>query len=169
MKKTCDLLEKVVTIVLIVLGTAMVGVGVMQVVWRYVLEKSLPWSEELLRYMFIWLVLIGISIGIRYKKHVAIDVLQDSLHGMSKLILQLAIGCCCLAMYGLLIKFGGDFVLSTLKMNSSALRIPMWYVNISMPIGGLLAMIFQLEYMLELVRDYRLSLKELSLGKEKSL
>lgn len=152
MKKICDFLEAIISAVLIILGTGMIVVGVMQVVWRYVLKLSLPWSEELMRYMFIWLVMIGISVGVRYKKHVAIDVLADSLQGSSKFIVKMIIACCCLVLYFFMIKFGSDFMLSTVKMKSSAMRLPMWCVNLSMPIGEVLALIFQIEEIIEMVK-----------------
>ena len=44
-----------------------------QVFFRYVLGASLSWSEELARYMFIWLVYIGIAYGCKVMRHIKID------------------------------------------------------------------------------------------------
>ena len=47
-----------------------------QVFMRYVLAKSLPWPEELTRYLFIWFVFLGISYGIRYNIHIKVDIIE---------------------------------------------------------------------------------------------
>ena len=44
-----------------------------QVIMRYVFHSSLGWSEELARYMFVWLVFIGISYGAKVMRHIKID------------------------------------------------------------------------------------------------
>ena len=44
-----------------------------QVFMRYVMGSSLSWSEELARYLFIWLIYIGISYGAKVMRHIKID------------------------------------------------------------------------------------------------
>ena len=46
-----DYLEETILLILLVLMTAIMGV---QIVSRYVFQNSLTWSEELVRYMFVW-------------------------------------------------------------------------------------------------------------------
>ena len=45
----------------------------LQVVMRYVFKSSLSLSEELARYIFVWLVYLGISYGAKIMKHIKID------------------------------------------------------------------------------------------------
>ncbi|MFI3173849.1 MAG: TRAP transporter small permease [Bacillota bacterium] len=44
-----------------------------QVIMRYVFQSSLIWSEELSRYLFIWLVYISVSYTAKQEKHIRID------------------------------------------------------------------------------------------------
>ena len=44
-----------------------------QVFMRYVMQASLTWSEELARYIFVWLIYIGISYGAKIMKHIRIE------------------------------------------------------------------------------------------------
>ena len=44
-----------------------------QVIMRYVFQNSLTWSEELARYMFVWLVYFAVSFTARREKHIRID------------------------------------------------------------------------------------------------
>lgn len=54
----------------------MIGMSVLifvQVVMRYVFSASLTWSEELARYLFIWLVYFSVSYTAKREKHIRID------------------------------------------------------------------------------------------------
>ena len=49
----------------------------LQVILRYVFNTGLLWALEATLYMFGWLVLIGISYGIRTHSHIGIDLLAQ--------------------------------------------------------------------------------------------
>ena len=49
------------------------------VFWRYVLNNSIVWAEEVLRYMMMWVVLVGAGLATREDQHVSIDVVQTIL------------------------------------------------------------------------------------------
>ena len=49
------------------------------VFWRYVLNNSIVWAEEVLRYMMMWVVLVGAGLATREDQHVSIDVMQTIL------------------------------------------------------------------------------------------
>lgn len=66
-------------ILLVVLFAFMVAVIFLQVIMRYVFNNSLPWSEELGRFIFQWLTWIGISLGARLGQHIKITMLTDKL------------------------------------------------------------------------------------------
>ena len=63
-------LEMFICITLMSVLTIVLGI---QVFMRYVMQASLSWSEELARYMFVWLVYIGISYGAKVMRHIKID------------------------------------------------------------------------------------------------
>ena len=45
-----------------------------QVVCRYVMHNSLTWSEELGRYLFVWITFVGLPVALKAGAHVAIDL-----------------------------------------------------------------------------------------------
>ncbi len=49
------------------------------VIWRYVLNNSLVWSDELSRLLFAWLTWFGLSVGEAHKEHIKITMLTDRL------------------------------------------------------------------------------------------
>src|SRR6266566_2085230 len=53
---------------------AIVLISFVAVVCRYVFNNSLTWSEELTRYMFIWVVFLGAAVSVRQRANIAIDL-----------------------------------------------------------------------------------------------
>lgn len=70
LKKIWDNLEEFIIIPLIF---AMSIIIFIQVIMRYVFQNSLTWSEELARYLFVWLVYFSVSFTARRQKHIRID------------------------------------------------------------------------------------------------
>ena len=68
----------VITLALIL----MMCVIALQVFTRYVIFYSLPWSEELSRYLFVFIVLNGINIAVTREKLIKIDALQNSIKSL---------------------------------------------------------------------------------------
>ncbi|WHH57023.1 TRAP transporter small permease [Petroclostridium sp. X23] len=65
--------ERIEEIMLVGLLGSMAGIIGIQVFMRYVMRNSLSWSEEIARYMFVWLVYIGISYGVKKKAHIKVE------------------------------------------------------------------------------------------------
>jgi len=59
----------------IVMMLAVVG----QVVFRYVLETAVPWTEELARLLFVESMLLGMAVAIRRHEHIIVDFLFNKL------------------------------------------------------------------------------------------
>jgi len=55
------------------------------VFWRYVLNNSIVWAEEILRYLMMWAVLVGAGLTTREDQHVSMDVLQTAIARWPKL------------------------------------------------------------------------------------
>ncbi len=65
-----DNFERLVSIALMSIMTVILAI---QVFMRYVMNNSLSWSEEMARYIFVWLIYISISYGAQSIKHIKID------------------------------------------------------------------------------------------------
>lgn len=77
--KMIKILDKVEDTCLIVMFAAMVGIIFFQVIMRYMFNNSLPWSEELGKFFFVWISWLGISIGHRRNEHIRITLIVDKL------------------------------------------------------------------------------------------
>ncbi|SDJ92005.1 TRAP transporter small permease [Natronincola ferrireducens] len=110
-----------------------------QVVMRYVFNQSLSWSEELCRYIFIWQVWLGASLGFRTKKHIAIEMIYDKLKGRGKIIYMFMSKIITLAFNVFLVKYGFQLVQTMIARGtvSSGMRIPLYIVYLSVPVSSL--------------------------------
>ena len=68
--------EETISVIIFAVLVLDVFVGV---IWRYVLNNSLVWSDELSRLLFAWLTWFGVSVGEAHKEHIKISMLTDRL------------------------------------------------------------------------------------------
>ena len=77
MERICrlsDWINRVAQYVGFVQLSLMTFVIILQVFYRYVLGSSLSWSEESARFLFIWVVMLGASMGVKEGFHVAVTL-----------------------------------------------------------------------------------------------
>lgn len=110
----------------------------MQVFFRYVLNESLFWSEEIVRYGLVWGVMLGSAIVARERAHIRIEVIENFLPPTTKRGLQLVANLLSLAFCIILCWTGIDFVDRTWFQNSASLGVPMRAVYLAIPIGAAL-------------------------------
>lgn len=107
------------------------------VVGRYVFHNSIEFSEELSRFLFVWVVFLGAAIIIKDKGHVAVSFLSSKLEGkFSGKALEIFIGVMGFLFIGIV--FSGGLTLSRMMnmYSSPTLGIPMGYVYWAIPIGS---------------------------------
>ena len=139
-----DKFELSICITLMTLLTIVLGI---QVFMRYVMQASLSWSEELARYMFVWLVYMGISYGAKIMRHIKIDA---GLYLFPKAIRRhvVILGDIIFFTFSLVIVyFAWGLVVRQFKLEqlSPAMQIPMWIVYAAPLVGFALTAIRELQ------------------------
>lgn len=111
-----------------------------QVIMRFVFNNSLSWSEELNRYIFIWQIWLGASIGFKDNKHIKVDFLVDTLKGNAKKTVEIFADILLLSFCIGLTYYGYVLVLGLVARNSLsvALKIPMALVYAALPFSSLI-------------------------------
>lgn len=116
---------------------AIVVLILLQVFNRYVLESSLVWSEELARFLFIWLVYLSTSYAVRDNKHLAITFLIEySKSPLTKYILQ-AISLLATATFAAFCIVWGTkmlFFLERTGQQAPALQVSIIWVYLALPV-----------------------------------
>ena len=151
LKALDDYLEEIILLILLVLMTCIMGI---QIVSRYVFQNSLTWSEELVRYMFVWSAFLGVPFCIKHGLSIKVDQfrnlfpipLQKALMYIDKIII--------------FVLFLVMFIYSCLVVKASylsgqtspAMQIPMWIVQLSVCVSSLLSMIRSIQNFANLIR-----------------
>lgn len=125
----CSLVLLLVTAVLFV-----------NVVLRYFFRSGIHWSDEFIRYLMIWISFVGISIGARKGKLMAVDLILNYSGPVQKRIIKFinnVIG----AVFGILLCYYGVQSVSSMSRSaqvSPALEIPMYIFYMAIPLSGAL-------------------------------
>ncbi len=116
----------------------------LQVFFRYVLNESLFWAEELIRYGLVWSVLLGSAIVAHDRGHVRIDMLSPLLGPGGRRTLELGAHACAFMFVVILAVTGAQFVDRTWFQHSASLGVPMWPIYAAVPVGAALETWFML-------------------------
>lgn len=110
-----------------------------QVITRYVFFYSLPWSEELTRYLFIWFVYLSLSISIRENMSIRIDFLDQFLKGKTKKLVGILVDILSLVILVVFIYSSYKLFQMGFRSRTPAMGIPFYVIYSIMPVGYLLA------------------------------
>jgi TRAP-type transport system small permease protein len=142
--RVVDLVSAVVRVVILLQATAIFLIVITTVITRYGFNYVLSWSEEVPRYLLIWVSFLGAAACVDLRDHIAFDYLikrfPASLRRAVQLLINLAIfgfGWIML-LYGVRFvqAFGGDFMESIPFTN-------VWYYT-ALPVSGALIMLYSL-------------------------
>ncbi|MEE9431752.1 MAG: TRAP transporter small permease [Melioribacteraceae bacterium] len=130
-----------------------------QVFSRFILQNPSSITEELARYMLIWLGILGASYVAGQKMHLAIDLLSTKLNSKNKSYLEIVIQSFVFLFAFFVMVIGGfRLVQITLTLNqiSAALQIPLGYVYSVIPISGILIMFYSFTFIVEELRKKKI-------------
>lgn len=113
----------------------------LQIIMRYVFRNSLPWPEEINRYLFIWFAYLGLSYAVRHSCHTRIDIFETLIPKLKKpfsVICDLGMLFFCAYMIA-----PGCRVVQSLYVTgqtSSAMNLPMYFVYAGLLVGMILTL-----------------------------
>ena len=144
MKKTIDKYLGYFLVALMILMTLDVLWGVFT---RYAMGSQADWTEELARFLLIWIGILGAAYAAGQRMHLAIDLLMPKLEITGKQRLFRFINLLIIAFSLLVLVVGGFrlmYITHVLGQLSAALRIPMAYVYGVVPLSGLLVIYYKI-------------------------
>ena len=130
-----DNLEEYLCVVLLVV---MSGAILCQILFRFVFELPLRWTEELGIYVLSWVSFMGASVGVKRWAHIGVEafvlLLPKKLQSATK-VLSLVLSA---VFFAIMVYFGCEIVNKQIVTGqvSPAMRIPMYYAYLSVPVGG---------------------------------
>jgi TRAP-type C4-dicarboxylate transport system permease small subunit len=119
-----------------------------QVISRFILSSPSSFSEELARFLLIWIGFLGAAYAYRKGAHLGLDIVTSKLQGARKRIARAFIELMVLGFVGSVMIYGGSkivFLTYDLKQLSAALQIPMAFVYLIIPVSGILIAFFAIQ------------------------
>ena len=156
MTKFIHVLDRILSTFCVTLMVTLVACVVWQVFSRYVLGAPSTSTDELARFLFIWVGLLGAAFTLGKKKHLAMDFMLLTLEGRKKAILQMLITLIGLFFAVVIMAFGGgSLVLKTLSNGqlSPVLGLEMGWVYAAIPISGGCMILYLLRDLLAPTQD----------------
>jgi TRAP-type C4-dicarboxylate transport system permease small subunit len=127
----------------------------LQIISRYTaLIPSYIWTEELSRFLFIWMVMLGAMIGIREGTHFEVDVwpeLGPRANALLRIVSQIFV----LIFAMVFVYWGIKFVEFGWYQESELAELPMPFIFLAWPITGATWMLFLAEHFVDNIRVLR--------------
>jgi len=135
---------------LLVVSVAILIIPVsLQIFSRYTeLIPSYIWTEEMARFLFIWMIMIGAMVGVREGTHFEVDV-WPQLGGRGGAALRIVSGIAVLVLALVFLWYGIEFTRVAWNRFSELAELPLWLIHLAWPLTGATWLVFQGERMLD--------------------
>lgn len=162
MGRTVPILEKLSTQVnqwieylLFGIGFTMALLVAVQVFFRYILNHSLFWSEELSRYMLVWLTFLGASAAYYHKLHPGVDIFYQYLPQKLQRICDILIHLTAMSLFVFMIFYGCRFAYFVRMQTTPSLQLPKWTVMSIIPISGMILFLHGINFLVKTIKKGR--------------
>lgn len=125
----------------LMLATA-AGLGMFQIITRFVLETPAEWTEVLIRFSLIWMVFMGIPMAFRQGAMVSVDVLYRWSGLRMKRVLDSVVALAALVLVTIIVWWGWDYANRGKVQSMIGLEdVSMFWAYIAMPVGALFSVL----------------------------
>lgn len=155
LKKLGHIYDKLEEYALVYTMAACVVIVFAQVVSRKVFNSSLSWSEELTKYLFVWLIWLGTSLAAKDKEHINLTLVLDRVGFRTRCVLEIIIKLIWGGLCVFLLVNGTSVVGAMIRRGKMAYSMPwlkVWLVYLAVPVSqGVLAV----RLLIQMVDDVR--------------
>ena len=120
--------------------------GLWQVVTRFVFSQPSVWTEEIMRRLLIWMVMLGTVVAVRKGAMVSVDLMLRLSRGPWLRFVRTVITGVHLAFFSVLLWFGTDLVWRVRYQTFASMDVSMGWAYAAVPVSALLAMLATLAH-----------------------
>jgi len=140
-------------ILVIVLLFGIVVLAFTQVIFRYILNSPLTWSEAICRYMYVWMVFVGSAVVINGEGHLTltffVDKMPERVQRPLKVVANLIV---IFILFLIFIKEGAYMTNVTSRQISATVGNKMSWIYVAIPVGGVLMVLNTLRRIVRLLK-----------------
>ncbi|MFC7062376.1 TRAP transporter small permease [Halobacillus seohaensis] len=142
LNKLFHIFNKITSVFAILTSAAIFVVVIWQIVGRLIGHPA-PWTEELTRFIFIWMIFLGIGIGFRKVESARVTVFLKLLPQFIQKISVWIYSVATISFFIFMVIYGVEFMSQQLATNetSSVVSLPMWVMGMSVPCAGVIGII----------------------------
>lgn len=119
---------------LFVMVLALLGLMILQVVTRYVMQMAVPWTEEVARMILVWMVMTGATVASDRSEHYAITFVSGRLRGTPRLLMLIVTNILGLVFLAALAFYGTAYLMANLKTVFVSTQTSRAWVYAALPI-----------------------------------
>jgi TRAP-type C4-dicarboxylate transport system permease small subunit len=138
------------------MGLSMALIVAAQVFSRYALNRSLFWSEELARFLLVWLTFLGASVAYHRGVNPGVDVLYKRFSDRGKRAAMIVVHGLSLSFFAVMIVYGTQFAYFVRLQITPALSLPKWIPHSIMPVSGAILLLHALTFLVREIRGQHL-------------
>jgi len=151
LQRISDIISRITEVILIIVLSTMAVVVLLQVIFRYVLNFPLFWTEEFARYCLVWSSLLGSAVAVKRGRHIAVTIFMERFPPALRRGLTI-IALISVAVILTIILWGGiQLVAITRAQISPALRVSMSIPYLAVPVGAALMLLHTIVFIFETI------------------
>lgn len=109
----------------------------LQVVFRYLLNAPLDWTEEMAALLLVWMTFIGAIVAARRDDHIKVEIVDELIKNPKVLLLANSFYRLCIIAYLMAVTYGGILLWHRITFQRTpVMRIPLRYVSLIVPISS---------------------------------
>jgi TRAP-type C4-dicarboxylate transport system permease small subunit len=152
LEKLSFAIEQVINIMAIIFFSLIFSIMLLQIFFRYVLDSPLVWTEELCRYLFIWICFLGWTIALKRGSHIRISFVIERMPWRLRKIILILLQFLILFFLLQLIRLGIAMVQRSFSVPTITLFFSWAYVYLAAPISAIIMFLYSLLHLCALFR-----------------
>jgi TRAP-type C4-dicarboxylate transport system permease small subunit len=144
-RKTLTAIEHLLGGICVLFMAVMVVMAAAAVFFRFVINSSLAFPDEVVRYFFVWTVFLGAAVALRQNMHAAVEMAVNWLPSRPRRRTVMVANLLCIVFFAILLIYGVQSVITVYPQISPALEISMSFVYAAVPVGALFMLLFAVE------------------------
>lgn len=153
MRKINNFLMGFCKISIMIMVPIMTAIIFMQVILRYVFISPLTWPEELARYLLIWISCLGSAYAVREGMHISVVFIKNKLPRSTQTAVAIGVHLLVISFFAFGVFQGFKLSFSQWIELTAALRLPMTYPTLAIPIGFGIMIMFSVELLIQDVKE----------------
>ena len=153
MRRVGDVIWKIVDAAALVAFCVMLVLVTAQIVFRYCLQVSVPWTEEAARWFYAWQIFLGSAVAMRKRLHLKVTILIDHLPVAVQSVLDLLVGAAGLLFLAGIIWGSLIMIRTVYPVQAGSFPVSTSYLYLSIPVGLIAMLVLSVREVIQAARQ----------------